>query len=184
MDQKLPIQQTAVSFWLIPAEEHEEYYRHLIHQLSNQVNAAFLNPHVTIYVGQLTEQETTEELIEKATKDLPPFSLKIDKIDYSEIFTKSFYVQFHHSDVLSKLTEKFRAITANPSDYELNPHMSLFYGSLAEQKKQELAQQISIPQQEILFNRVRASLHPKLIQTREEIEDFHILCDRQLIGEQ
>ena len=183
MNQKPSTKQTAVSFWIIPAEEDEEYYRHLIHQIFSQFNAAFLNPHVTIYVGQLTEQETAEELIKKATKGFTPFSLKIDKIDYSKVYTKSFYVQFHPSEMLNKLTESFRGLVANPSDYELDPHMSLFYGSVAKQKKQELAQQISFPQQEILFNRVRASSHPKIIQTRKEIEDFDILCDRQLIGE-
>jgi 2'-5' RNA ligase len=72
-----------VSFWLIPSEEDREFFQEIIDTLSQEYDAPAFTPHVTIYSGEYTPDESTAELIEKATQDVQGFSLKVDKLLYT-----------------------------------------------------------------------------------------------------
>ena len=110
MDQKQFSGQRRISFWLLPSDENRGYFQDLIHQLSTEMEAAFLDPHVTIFAGKLVEDESSVELLEKVAENISPIALQIHEIAHGMEFTKSFYISFHPSDILDQITERFRSV--------------------------------------------------------------------------
>ena len=169
-----------VSFWLIPSEEDREFFQEIIDTLSQEYDAPAFTPHVTIYSGEYTPDESTAELIEKATQDVQGFSLKVDKLLYTEEFTKTLFVQFHPDAILSRISETLARRAKKPSDFELNPHLSLIYQHLREEIKKNLTTSISLPKSEVFFNEVRAISTPEKVQGREDVENWKVICNRKL----
>lgn len=169
-----------VSFWLIPSEEGREFFQEIIDTLSQEYDAPAFTPHVTIYSGEYTPDESTAELIEKATQEVQGFSLKVDKLLYTEEFTKTLFVQFHPAAILSRISETLGRRAKKPSDFELNPHLSLIYQHLSEEIKKNLMTSISLPRSEVFFNEVRAISTPEKVQGREDVESWKVICNRKL----
>jgi hypothetical protein len=169
-----------VSFWLIPSEEDKEFFQEIIDTLSQEYDAPAFTPHVTIYSGEYTPDESTAELIEKATQDVQGLSLKVDKVLYTEEFTKTLVVQFHPDAILSRISETLGRRAKKPSDFELNPHLSLIYQHLSEEIKKNLMTSISLPKSEVFFNEVRAISTPEKVQGREDVESWKVICNRKL----
>jgi len=169
-----------VSFWLIPSEEDREFFQEIIDTLSQEYDAPAFTPHVTIYSGEYTPDESTAELIEKATQEVQGFSLKVDKLLYTEEFTKTLFVQFNPDGILSRISETLGRRAKKPSDFELNPHLSLIYKYLSEEIKKNLTTSISLPKSEVFFNEVRAISTSEKVQGREDVESWKVICNRKL----
>ena len=71
---------TKVSFWLIPSEEDRSFFQNIIDTLAQEYDAPAFTPHVTIYSGEYTADESLAELIENATQRVQSFSLRVDKL--------------------------------------------------------------------------------------------------------
>jgi hypothetical protein len=70
-------------------------------------------------------------------------------------------VQFHPDAILSRISETLGRRAKKPSDFELNPHLSLIYQHLSEEIKKNLTTSISLPKSEVFFNEVRAISTPR-----------------------
>jgi 2'-5' RNA ligase len=169
-----------VSFWLIPSEEDRIFFQEIIDTLSQEYDAPAFTPHVTIYSGEYTQDESVAELIEKATQDVQSFSLKLDKLLYTEEFTKTVFVQFHPNPLLRKISDTLGCNSKNPSEFSLNPHLSLIYKHLSEEIKKKLMSSISLPKSEVFFNEVRAISTPGKVQGRDDVERWKLICNRKL----
>lgn len=169
-----------VSFWLVPAAEERVFFQEIIDKLAQEHQALSFVPHVTIYSGEYKPNESISSLIDKAIQDVGSFSLKVDKILYSEQLAKTLFVQFHQSEVLSKISDSLRNNSQHPSDYSLNPHLSLIYQFLSEETKQELANLIKLSKAEVVFNEVQAIAHPETLQSAEDVASWQLVYSRKL----
>lgn len=166
---------TKVSFWLIPSEEQKAFFEQIIATLAREYNAPIFTPHVTIYSGEYTSDESPAELLEKATQDIQGFSLKVDKLLYSDQFTKTLFVQFYRNPILTQLSQTLRSKSKHPSNFTLNPHLSLIYQYLNEDIKKNLVDSIKLPSSEVLFNEVRAISTSGKTQNREDVESWKVI---------
>ena len=171
---------TKVSFWLIPSEEDRAFFQNIIDSLGQEYDAPSFTPHVTIYSGEYTPDDNYAELIQKSIKEVNSFSLKVEKIGYTEEFTKTLFVQFFPCAILSDISETLRKSSSKPSDYILNPHLSLIYQQLSETIKEDLTNLLSINKSEVFFNEVMAISTPGLIQATEDVENWEVICTRKL----
>lgn len=171
---------TRVAFWLIPSQEDKALFQKIINTLAQEYDALTFTPHVTLYAGEFVPDESPAELLKIATQGIHPFSLKVDQLLYTEEFTKTLFVQFHPNTVLSQITESLRSHSSKPSDYILNPHLSLIYQYLSEQTKKELASSITLPKSEVFFDEVSAISIPETIRRREDVEKWDVICSRKL----
>jgi len=154
-----------VSFWLIPAELDLAFYQSLINTLAHQYNAPIFQPHVTIYSGECDPDKVSEFLQRQSTSDIV---LEIDRIRYSEQFTKTLFIQLCSNSKLEQLSESIQQYF--DAAFELDPHLSLIYAPLTEIEKQSLAEQIQLSDRAICFDRVCAMEIPKKTQTREDVK--------------
>ena len=113
---------TKISFWLIPSEDDKAFFQKIIDNLAQEYNAPTFTPHVTIYSGEYAPDESPAELIEKAGREVQSFSLKVDKLLYTDSFTKTIFVQFHQNVILSKISDTLQRSSKIPSEFALNPH--------------------------------------------------------------
>ena len=171
---------TKVSFWLIPSQEDRAFFQKIIDTLAQEYDAPAFTPHVTIYSGEYAPNESPAELLEKAIQGVQCFSLRIDKLLYSEEFTKTLFVQFHPSTILSQISETIQSNSKNSSDYALNPHLSLIYKQMNEETKKNINASLSLPKSEIVFDEVRAISTSETVQTREDVESWKEICISKL----
>ena len=171
---------TKVSFWLIPSEDDKAFFQKIIDNLAQEYNAPTFTPHVTIYSGEYAPDESPAELIEKAGREVQSFSLKVDKLLYTNQFTKTIFVQFHQNVILSKISDTLQRSSKIPSEFALNPHLSLIYQSLNEEIKKNLITSIRLPKSEVVFDEVRAISTPEKVHKREDVENWKVISTRKL----
>ena len=171
---------TKVSFWLIPSQEDRAFFQKIIDTLAQEYDAPAFTPHVTIYSGEYAPNESPVEVLEKAIQGVQAFSLRIDKLLYSEEFTKTLFVQFHPSTILSQISETIQSNSKNSSDYALNPHLSLIYKQMNEETNKNIRASLSLPKSEIVFDEVRAISTSETVQTREDVESWKEICISKL----
>ncbi|HEY9614092.1 cyclic phosphodiesterase-like protein [Allocoleopsis sp.] len=171
---------TKISFWLIPSEEDRAFFQEIVDTLAQEYDAPVFTPHVTIYSGECTPEESPSKLLEQATLGVQSFSLKVDKLLYTDEFTKTLFVQFYPNSLLSQISETLSSRSNNPSEYELNPHLSLIYKYLSEEIKQELITKLSLPKSDVFFNEVRAISAGNTVKGWEDVESWGVICIRKL----
>ncbi len=171
---------TKVSFWLIPSEDDKAFFQKIIDTLAQEYNAPTFTPHVTIYSGEYAPDESPAELIEKAEGEVQSFSLKVDQLLYTDSFTKTIFVQFYQSPILSKISDTLQRSSKIPSEFALNPHLSLIYQSLNEEIKKNLITSIRLPKSEVFFDEVRAISTPEKVHKREDVQNWKVVCTRKL----
>lgn len=168
-----------ISFWLVPTAADRALFQTIINQLAQTYDAPRFTPHVTLYSGECAT-ENIPALIEQATQDVQSLCLKIDQLLYSAEFTKTLFVQFHPDPRLSQLSETIRMKVSQPSDYVLNPHLSLIYGQMSQETQQQLISKLRIPQSQVCFDQIRAIATPKLVRTRQDVESWQEVWTRKL----
>ncbi len=169
-----------IAFWLIPSSEDLAYFQEIINTLAQEYDAPTFTPHVTIYSGEYKADQSLLSIIEQATQGIKSLRLSVDKLLYTEEFTKSLFLQFHKNSTLSQISETLDICAKISSKFTLNPHLSLIYQHLAEDIKQKLITKISLTKSEVLFNEVRVISTPSKVETREDVEVWKLLLTKHL----
>jgi 2'-5' RNA ligase len=170
-----------LTYWLIPAEPAHRYFTTMISELATRFDAPAFAPHVTVYVTE-AEDENATELLKCVVANRPQYRLSIRGIDYSDTFTKTFFVQFRSEPELTALSANFRSASNSQREYRLNPHLSLLYKDIDRVTKRGLAASIALPFTEVIFDRVKAVVSPATIRSREDVEAWQVVAERRLIG--
>lgn len=169
-----------VSFWLIPSEEDKEFFQDIIDNLAKQYDAPVFTPHVTIYSGEYTPEESPAELLDNAIQGIQSFSLRVDQLLYTDQFTKTLFVQFYPNPFLTQISETLHNCSKHPAKYVLNPHLSLIYQYLREEIKKKLITQLCLPKSEVFFNEVRAISTRNQVKGWEDVVSWEVINIRKL----
>ena len=170
-----------ITFWLCPAEPARSYFAALISDLATRYEAPVFEPHVTMYVISADRKNATM-LLEKVVKSCRPYRLKVRGLDSSDEFTKTLFVQFAPDSGLARLSEELRRASASPSDYQLNPHLSLIYNAMDAETKGRLAASITLPFTDVIFDSLKAVISPAEIKSRQDVEAWRVIAERKLTG--
>lgn len=156
-----------VAFWLIPVDR---VYQTLIDRFADRYDAPKFAPHVTIHSSAY--QDNILDVLETIPQDMTHIVLEIDQVLYSEQFTKSLFIQFHPNDNLNRLSQFLKE--RFPSQFELNPHLSLIYHHFPEAEKSAIAAEIELPDR-VRFNQVSAIAYDTTPQTRADVEAWRMI---------
>jgi Cyclic phosphodiesterase-like protein len=168
-----------VAFWLIPTEHDRVMYQRLIDTLAQTYDAPSFTPHVTIDFGEYQSNLEIDKLIQMAIESIAPFSMRCDRILYSAQFTKTLFVQLDAHPSLHQLFDRFKTASIT-SDFVLDPHLSLIYGSLSLEQKQHLAETLTLPKSPIWFDEIRAIVAPIEAETYEAVTQWQVLYATKL----
>ena len=168
-----------IAFWLMPAPDEQAFFRSLIDLLALRFDAPRFEPHVTLFGSRDVDPARATAALGKLAR-VPPINLDIKRIDFSDKFTKTLFVQFRDSAEAAALTEAVREATGSKSDYELNPHLSLLYKDLPKSEKVEIAGSLELPFDEVVFDRVQVITGRAGTSTRQDVEAWQLLGERRL----
>lgn len=169
-----------VSYWLVPAAPERAFFQELIETLAAAHHAPTFVPHVTVYAGESPADEGPMEIMARAASEVPAVRLRIDRILYTAAFTKTLFVQFHPSSVLDRVAEEMRRLSARPSDYVLDAHLSLIYKPMSQQEQQRLAATVQLPMAEVRFDEIWANASPGATRTAEDVRRWEVVCRHRL----
>ncbi len=166
----------AVSYWLLPAPEAQAVLDQLSALASQALVACRLPPHITLYSEHLdgdrgVSQEQAIAQLEQLAACRQPVLLRPNTIEARLLFTQSLVLRFN-AEAMAKLHPWFsqlRRRSAAELGYRLDPHLSLLYSQDPFELRQELAQQLPLPSDPLLFGRVRAVTHPLKISSPADI---------------
>ena len=169
-----------LSYWLVPADQPLVFFQHLIETLAHAQQAPVFAPHLTIYSGESPAAESPLSIIPRAMSGVNEIRLQVGGISYSDQFTKTLFVQFHQSELLTRITENMRRLSAFPSAYELNPHLSLLYKHMAMDEKQSLACSLQLPMSEVSFDAVWGVESEGSTSEAKDVMGWRVVCRESL----
>src|SRR6476660_8837357 len=127
----------------------------MINDLARRCDAPVFEPHVTIHVGA-DRADAAKSVLGAVARECKLIGLKQLRIDQSDEFIKTLFVQFAMNAELSKLNNIIREAANDSSHYELKPHLSLLYKNLAVATRRELAASINVPLADLPFEAIKA----------------------------
>lgn len=178
---RFEIPYTEFTLWLTPGEPLRATLRSIIRRLASSLDAVEFEPHVTVFCGPSTDDES-RAIIRRIAGQFPPIELTGDRLDHSELYTKTLFVQFRDFAVLRQMFRTAAAHCSQPANYVLNPHLSLLYKKLPTVTLKKLSETLDVPMGGYAFERVR------MVETELPIEDdgpvrrWRTVCDEPLLG--
>jgi Cyclic phosphodiesterase-like protein. len=173
---RLPLDMTkkprAVAYWLLPETAAREALAEKIRELAMRLEAPVFAPHVT-FLSRRKFAPSGRILPELGTVTI---ELTIHSIRVSEQFTKTLFVQFERSGPLQELGDRIWKASGAPDRYVIDPHLSLLYASLAEEKKKALVDEIKFPFREVRFSSICAVRCARSTATAAEVEQWRLLA--------
>jgi len=167
-----------VSYWLVPSVGTRVFFQDLIETLAHSHQAPTFVPHVTIYSGDSSATENPVSIICESMQGVREVRLQIDSIMFSELFTKTLFVQFHQSEILTRINADIRRLSTRQSGYKLNPHLSLLYKHMPAREKEKLSSSLRLPMSEVSFDAVWAIASPGSPLQAEDIEGWQVICGK------
>jgi hypothetical protein len=174
-----PDSHTQYSFWLVPAEPLNRQLSAIIRQLAGQFDAVYFEPHVTIYSGILNDAEAAA-LATRVAGQFTPLELTALRLDHTDSYTKTLFMRLGDAGTARRMFEAIKQASAQPSDYVLDPHLSLLYKQLAPSTQAELCQTLAVPRGNYLFDRLRVIETEIPLSLPEQIRRWRTVYDGAL----
>jgi 2'-5' RNA ligase len=171
--------QTVIAYWLIPAEPAYSCFEGIINDLARRCDAPSFEPHVTIHVGA-DRSDLAENALAYAARERTRMILTPTRIDQSEEFTKTLFVEFAMTAKLQQLYELIRNAAHDSPQYELKPHLSLLYKRIATETRRDLASSIKFPLSIVTFGTIKAVRCISPTSSRADVEAWRIVAAASL----
>jgi 2'-5' RNA ligase len=166
--------QSVIAYWLIPSEPAHSFFQRIINDLARRYDAPVFEPHVTVHVGA-DQPDAAAKALEKAASECELVRQTPLRIDQSDEFIKTLFVQFAMTAELRKINGVIRHAADDSSQYELKPHLSLLYKNLPAVMRTELAASIEVPFAEVTFGAIKAIRCVSPTESRADVEAWRVV---------
>ena len=167
-----------LSFWLVPTHETRSWLVRDIERLAKRFNAPVFEPHLTVHAGPSDGVASAASVLGETAFELEPITLRPTALGHSASFTKCVFVEFHLDQALLNLQSKLR--DRLPSDYVLQPHISLLYHHLSDSERASLAEEVLIPREDVRFEVIQAVKCPAVNETAEDVRSWRLVEEWRL----
>ncbi|SNB46723.1 2'-5' RNA ligase family protein [Geobacter sp. DSM 9736] len=145
------------SVFLAPAGDDLAYTEALVRAWCARFGMTPFEPHVTVYSVLLTDPEELKRAVTEAVRGVDPFSLHCRRVGAMEEYFKTLFIELDESVTLRKIHDGIKSRMGNDSGYRLFPHLSLLYRDMPLEEKRELARQVRLDREELLFDRIKVA---------------------------
>ena len=167
------------SFWLIPAKGIREQLRSIILRLANETKAVHFEPHMTIYSGTSDDAEI-QNLASALARTFTALKLAVLTLDHTDNYTKTLFIRLKDPGPARCMFEAIKKGSARPSEYVLDPHLSLLYKTLPAATRTEICQTLDVPRGTYVFDRL-CVIETEIPLTRpEQIKKWRVVYDSPL----
>ena len=139
--------------WALPRSQDFDYLVRIIKKLSKKYDFPFFSPHVTLYGLVDIDFRDLENIIVDSIIDIEPFTVKKEKITFSNNFWKSLFILIKQNKELDSIDSKLANKLERFSSYEFIPHFSLIYKNLEKDEKIKIIENLDI-KNEFLIDKI------------------------------
>jgi len=125
--------------------------------LREQVDTPEFKPHVTLAeAGNRMELKSMKRVADRIAGSYSPIITRVDKIAWESHPYRCLYIKIKENESLLQMRREVLWLTERGwKDTLYNPHISLLYGSLNQQEKRKLAEEIDVSERwEIELNQI------------------------------
>jgi Cyclic phosphodiesterase-like protein len=141
--------------WLTPAPSDRRWLSKIIQDYAVAYHSPTFEPHVTIYSGICGEYEDISTILSQSVDSLLPLSLEVTGLGYTENFFRTGFITFTPHEALTALSTTIRDRLQSPTDYRLEPHLSLVYKDLSLDQKRLAMLRVILSVQTITFDTLK-----------------------------
>lgn len=156
------------AIWFTFEENDEMILQDIINKLSKQNNSISFKPHITVYGLVNTELETISKICQRISIETTSFHVYSLKISYTDYFWKTLFVKIKPIKIMTEIFENFCKNIEKLENYIFEPHISLIYKKISNQRKQEIIQNLELKKQ----FRVNGF---SILHYSEKIEEWNII---------
>lgn len=168
-----------LSVWLVPAKNDDVYLRDIINNLGKEYRSPTFNPHLTLFPGINIKLNTLKSAINDIFTNIKPFKIKKIKIDQSEVFFKTVFIEFELNEELKNLFIALSRKTDNRDIATFKPHISLIYKIMPKEEKLKIIEKLNI-KGEFLIDKVVINAPKKGDKDFLNIENWRELYEKKL----
>jgi 2'-5' RNA ligase len=154
------------SLWLMPSGIIRDTITRVIKKLSTEYFTPAFDPHITL-LGQVSGTE--QEIIDKTTtlaKSLHPFPVRLGVLSGMNDYFRCLFARIEESKELIDANRIVRQVFNRETDPSFMPHLSLLYGNLSEDFKQEIISEIG-----------------KKLSLSFQVEAIHVISTNGAVGD-
>lgn len=129
------------SVWLIPDEEE---LAEIIKDLAKKYNSPVFIPHLTLLADVTISFDDLKSAVDEVFENKKPFNIKKTRLNQSEQFFKTVFIEFELSDILKNLFTALSVKTDKKSVENFKPHISLIYKLMPEDEKRRIIKNLKI----------------------------------------
>jgi 2'-5' RNA ligase len=168
------------SIWLSMDEPVKSYLSQIIKQLCRKYNSVPFEPHLTLVSGIYHDLNDLIEHVDHFFKDFSTVVLTIQKVNYTEEFFKTVFLQFESNELLNSLYQKAKSTIKNTRSKTFFPHISLLYKNMHIKEKEKIAQGIDITLKQICLNQFKIVTPKKNDTDWYDVENWRIIYANNL----
>jgi 2'-5' RNA ligase len=132
-----------ISLWLMPEGSACDRLVGLIGRLAARLGTTAFAPHVTLLPGVSGAEDDVLDRARALAADLEPLSLELSGIDGSDAHFRCLFHRVADVRPMQAAHERASSRFGRELDTSFDPHLSLVYGTLAPELKNELARELS-----------------------------------------
>jgi len=156
------------AIWFLFDKNDNDYLEHIIQILGRQYESPVFIPHITAYGLVNANLETIDKIVLESIKDIKPFLIEKNKINYSDGFWKTLFIEIKQNLHLNSINKKLTNGLSLFPNYEFLPHISLIYKKMNEEEKKSQAKNLNI-KNNFLVSKIAIQ------EFSENIEDWKIV---------
>jgi 2'-5' RNA ligase len=171
-----------IAICLIPAKKDKLIFDVIIKTLANKYYTYPFIPHITMYAGMHMEENRARLLINQIFNEisLEPITADVAGLYYSDIFTKTLYVNFQINSALQNIHQLLKNKFGSYQEYLLHPHLSLIYkNKMPAKEKVRLKNKLSFPTK-VRFDQIYIISSSKHITDEADVLKWEIVMRKKL----
>ena len=164
------------SLWLMPTGDVYRRLSGVILKLSEKHSTPRFEPHITLLpeIGGLSEDAIVEKTLQ-LSRIVSPFEIRLTHVNYLDQYFRCVFLRAEETTELKNANYKAQEIFGRLQDLKFMPHLSLMYGNLTPETKEQIIETIG-REFNVIFN--VANIH--LFSTEGEPKDWHIIKEFEL----
>lgn len=132
------------SVWIIPEVKDREYLQNIINNLAIKYNSPVFIPHMTLSGDIRLSIDEIEFAVEEIFKNTKPFKIKKTRVNQSELFFKTVFIEFELDKNLKNLYSLLSGKIRKDDLFAFKPHISLIYKFMPEEEKLKIIEKLHI----------------------------------------
>ena len=138
----------------MPDAKTQAVLQEIVNELSNKYDFPNFEPHATLLGDIEIDLELLKEKTTELAKQFRPFEVTLGKVEISTTYWRYVFVRVDTSGELVDLNMKARELIDPMPDDIFMPHISLAYGEDDAYKRQQIADEIKLPNLSFMIDKI------------------------------